>query len=186
LIGRQAAAPPVANVPTPTPALTPTATPSPAPPTPTTAPTPTPTPSPVPPTTPPTTPPTLPPTVPPSAPAALDPPTAEDFAAALLTAFQTGDTAYLIERIHPAVFERYGERQCRRHVNGFEAEPDAEWTFVSSSGPAPWDWVTDDVTTTINDTWTVTIDEPDAEPRDLHFAPFEGTWRWFTDCGRPR
>jgi hypothetical protein len=178
LIGRQRSAPPVASVPTPTPALT--ATPSSAPPTPTPAPTQTATPGPA------TTPPTLPPSATPSA-APLDPPTAEDFADDLLIAFQSGDTAYLFDRLHPLVFERYGERQCRRYVNQeLQPDPAASWTVLSSSGPAPWAWETDGLTTTVNDTWTVNIEIPDEGQREVHFAPSDGTWRWFADCGVPR
>jgi hypothetical protein len=180
LIGRQRSAPPVASVPTPSPVVTDTATPTLAPATPTVAPTETP--SHAPPTNPPTPPPTLPPTAPP----VLDPPTAEEFAGDLLAAFQTGDTTYLFERLHPLNLERYGERQCRRYVNDLPPDPDASWTVLSSTGPAPWDWVTDDLTTTVQDAWTVTIEEPDERQREVHFAPFEGMWRWFTDCGDPR
>lgn len=188
-LGRQRTGTPVASVPTPSPAPTAlfTASPPPTlPPTPTPTVAPTPTPSPVPPTASPTAPPTAPPTATPSAPPPLDPPTAEEFADALLAAFQSGDTQYLLDRVHPVVFERYGVRQCRRHVNGFAADPSASWTVQSSSGPAPWEWETDGLTTTVSDTWTVTIRIPDEGQRDIHFAPFEGTWRWFVDCGEPR
>jgi hypothetical protein len=176
-IGRQRAGPPVATVPSPTPVLA-SATPTTAPATPTSPASPTP--SPIPPSNPPTSSPT------PSAPPALDPPTAEDFADVLLAAFQTGDTQYLFDRLHPLVFERYGERQCRRHLNTFEADPTASWSVQSSTGPAPWDWITDEVTTTVNETWTIVIEVPDEGEREVHFAPFEGTWRWFLDCGDPR
>jgi hypothetical protein len=184
LIGRQRTGGPVAGLPTPTPAPA-TVTPSPAPATPTTVLTPSP--SPVLPTIPPTAPPTSPPTVPPSAPPALDPPTAEDFAGDLLAAFQTGDREYLFDRLHPLVFERYGERRCRRFVNeDLPPDPTASWTVLSSNGPAPWDWVTDELTTTVSDTWTVLINIPDTGEREVHFAPSEGKWRWFADCGVPR
>lgn len=178
-VGRQRTGTPVASVPTPSPAPTAvfTASPSPTlPVTPTAAPTPNPSP----------VPPTAPPTATPSAVPSLDPPTAEEFADALLAAFQSGDTQYLFDRVHPVVFERYGMRQCRRHVDGFAADPSASWTVQSSSGPAPWEWETDDLTTTVGDTWTVTIRIPGEGQRDIHFAPFEGTWRWFVDCGEPR
>ena len=178
-IGRQRTAP-VASVPTPTPSLIATATPSPAPPTPTLAVTPTP--SPIPPTVAPTPTHSVPQSPPPSAPSALDPPTAEEFASELLVAFQSGDTSYLFDRLHPLVFERYGERRCRRYVNRLPPDPSASWDVQSSSGPAPWDWVTDGLTTTVTDTWTVSIDIPDEDPRDVHFTPSEGTWRWFADC----
>jgi hypothetical protein len=180
LIGRSRTGAPVAVVPTPTPAATATLTPSVAPATPTIAPTATP--SHAPPTNPPTPPPTLPPTAPP----VLDPPTAEEFAGDLLAAFQSDDKQYLFERLHPLVAERYGERQCRRYVNDLPPDPDASWTVLSSTGPAPWDWVTDDLTTTVDGTWTVAIEIPDEGQREVHFTPSEGTWRWFLDCGDPR
>ena len=178
-LSRQGTGPPAASTPTPSPAPTAVFTASPPstrPPTPTVAPTPTASPFT----------PTASPTATASAPPALDPPTAEDFAAALLAAFQSGDTEYLLDRVHPLVFERYGEGQCRRHVSGLPADPSASWTVQSSSGPAPWEWETDDLTTTVGDTWTVTIRIPGEGQRDIHFAPFEGTWRWFVDCGEPR
>lgn len=126
------------------------------------------------------------PTATPSAPPALDPATAEEFAFELLTAFRSDDAAYLYERLHPLVPERYGERQCRRYVNALPPDPGADWTVQSSSGPAPWDWETDGLTTTVADTWTVAIEIPDEGQREVHFTPFEGTWRWFVDCGDPR
>ena len=185
-IGGQRTGPPVASVPTPTHAVTRTPTASPLPPTPTAVPTPTP--GSVPPSNPPTAPPTPLPTVPPTAAPTLDPPTAEDFARDLLAAIQTADTVYIFDRLHPLVSERYGARQCRRFVNTTFAagDPDASWTVKSSSGPAPWDWVTDGLTTTVEDTTTVTVEIPDNPERELHFTPFEGTWRWFADCGEPR
>lgn len=165
-LGRQRTDPPVASVPTPSPApaaLSTASLPPTFPPTPSAAPTSN------------------------SSPAlpALDPPTAEEFADALLAAFQAGDTPYLLDRMHPLVFERYGERQCRSHVNGFAADPSASWTVESSSGPTPWEWETDGLTNTVSDNWTVAIRIPEEGPREIHFAPFEGTWRWFTDCGEP-
>jgi hypothetical protein len=117
---------------------------------------------------------------------ALDPPSAEELADGLLAAFQTGDAQYLFDRLHPLVFDRYGERQCRRHINGFAPNPGAQWTVVTSSGPAPWSWETDGLSTTVGDTWTVTLDEPGTGQRDVHFAPADGKWRWFLDCGDPR
>jgi hypothetical protein len=178
-LSRQRTGTSVAIVPTPSPAPTVLSTASPAPtapPTPTSAPTPSPSPAPG----------TASPAVPSTTPPALDPPTADEFADALLVAFQSGDSQYLFDRLHPAVFDRYGMRQCRRHIDGLPADPSARWTVQSSSGPAPWAWETDGLTTTVSDAWTVTIRIPDEGQREIHFAPFEGTWRWFTDCGEPR
>jgi hypothetical protein len=130
----------------------------------------------------------IPPTDPPTQPPATQPPVvpAEQFGRDLLAAFQTGDTTFMFLHLHPVVFDRYGEGQCRAHVDGFTADPSAMWTVISSTGPSPWDWVTDNRTTTVPDTWAVTVDEPSAGNRDLHFAEFDGEWKWFLDCGNPK
>ncbi len=178
LIGRSRVGTPVANTPTPSPAPSALATASPPPTVPPTTTAPPPSPSPAPP----TVPPTAPPTATASASPVLDPPTVEEFAGELLAAFQTADSGYLFDRLHPFVLERYGARQCRRYVNDLAPEPSASWTVLSATGPAPWDWTTDELTTTVSDTWTVMIDIPDEGEREVHFTPFEGTWRWFVDC----
>src|SRR5437868_6113277 len=83
--------------------------------------------------------------IPPTQPPATQPPVvpAEQFARDLLAAFQTGDTTFMFLHLHPVVFDRYGEGQCRAHVDGFTADPSAMWTVISSMGPSSWDWVTD-------------------------------------------
>jgi hypothetical protein len=117
--------------------------------------------------------------------ASVDPATAAQFAADLLVALQTGDTTYLNERIDPAVVDRYGASQCMAHIDAFKPDPTASWTVVSSSGPQPWPWMSDGLTTQIPDAWTVSVNDAASGQRDLHFAPADGTWRWFVDCGKP-
>jgi hypothetical protein len=179
LIGRSRTSAPVGAVPTPTPANSSTITPSAAPTATTT--TPSHSPSPIPPTLPPTIPPTPTTSVPPT----LDPPTAEEFAADLMAAFQAGDTQYLFDRLHPLVIERYGSDQCRSYASGFDPDPETSWTVRNSSGPHTWVWETDGLSTTVEGTWTVRVTIPDAGRRAVHFTPFEGTWRWFADCTPP-
>lgn len=117
----------------------------------------------------------------------LDPPTAEDFANDLSEAIRNGDNAYMVARLHSATLERYGLRACRRHINEEISGSNVTWEIQGSSGPAPWDYVADNLTTSIPDAWTVSVRQAGATPelRDLHFAPVDGTWRWFTDCGDP-
>ena len=184
-VARQRAAPtnpPVAAVsPSPRPAATPSsaAVPSPVP-TPTEAASP-------PPTVPPTASPSSAPTATTNPTAAVDPPTAEQFATDLAAAIRAGDTTYLNARLHPQTLDRYGQRACRRQVREV-AGSDVQYDVQGSSGSAPWSYETDGLATTIEDTWTVLVRQPGADPelRDLHFAPVDGTWRWFTDCGSPR
>jgi len=118
----------------------------------------------------------------------LDPATAEQFAADLVAAIREGDVGYLRARLHPAVAERYSERMCRRYIRDtFTGGVAVEWQVLAASGPADWSWITDEIETVMPGTWTVSISQPGADPprRDAHFTPFEGTWRWFTDCGTP-
>ena len=185
-VARQRAAPtnpPVAAVsPSPSPAATqssPAATPSPVP-TPAAAASP-------PPTVPPTASPTTAPTATTNPTAAVDPPTAEQFATDLAAAIRAGDTTYLNARLHPQTLDRYGQRACRRQVREV-AGSDVQYDVQGASGPASWSYETDGLATTIEDTWTVLVRQPGADPelRDLHFAPVDGTWRWFTDCGDPQ
>jgi hypothetical protein len=117
----------------------------------------------------------------------LDPATAEEFATDLAAAISDSQNLYLLARLHPATIERYGLAQCRTYIQDTLSGTQITWEVQVSSGPAPWDYITDDLTTTIADAWAVTVRQPGADPeiRDLHFAPSDGTWRWFTDCGEP-
>jgi hypothetical protein len=119
---------------------------------------------------------------------ALDPATAEQFALDLSAAIRSGHTDYLLARLHPAVIERYGTRICRSYINGTVAGDDVRWTVSSTTGPAAWSYETDGLTTPIAEAWMVSVNQAGATPeaRDLHFAPSDGTWRWFTDCGTPQ
>jgi hypothetical protein len=126
-----------------------------------------------------------PPTATPTSP--LDPATAEEFASDLAAAIRDGQNEYLLDRLHPATIDRYGLPQCRTYIRDTISGSDITWEVQGSTGPTSWDYITDGATTTIPDAWAVTVRQPGADPeiRDLHFAPFEGTWRWFTDCGDP-
>jgi len=118
--------------------------------------------------------------------AVLDPATAEEFTSDLAQAINSSDNEYLLTRLHPAVIERYGLRQCRGHIRTAVAGHTVNWQVQSSAEPAPWDYASDGLSTTIADTTLVTVTEPpDTGTSELHFAPADGTWRWFTDCGTP-
>jgi hypothetical protein len=116
----------------------------------------------------------------------VDPGPVESFADELSAAISNGRRAYLLERLHPAVIERYGQRACRLYTRAIAGD-DIRWEILGTSGPESWTYITDETETIIDDAATVTVLQPGADPeqRELHFAPFEGTWRWFTDCGDP-
>jgi hypothetical protein len=156
-----------AATPPPTPAATPAATPSPTvATTPTGAPEPTPT---------------------AAATRGADPADLPAFVTDLGDALDHGRGGFLFDHLHPAVIERYGAAACRSFTATARVDG-LSLTYVDSSGPAPWDWELDGLSTTIEDGWIVTVvwQQPGTnEQRDLHVAPHDGAWRWFTDCGDP-
>jgi hypothetical protein len=129
----------------------------------------------------------------PTASPALPSPTPD--AEALIVAFYEGldpairaaDADILVPLLHPATIERYGEPACRTYLGGL-ADPTLDIEVASVAGPAPWDYITDDLTTTIPDAWTVQAaftSQGATSDRELHVALVDGEVRWFTDCGTP-
>jgi hypothetical protein len=102
-------------------------------------------------------------------------------------AIRAADADTLVPLLHPATIERYGEPACRTYLGGL-ADPTLDIVVESVAGPAPWDYVTDERTTTIPDTWTVQArftSQGETSDRELHVALVDGQIRWFTDCGTP-
>ncbi len=123
------------------------------------------------------------------------PPSPTPDATALIEAFYEGldpairaaDADVLVPLLHPATIERYGEPACRTYLGGL-ADPTLDIEVASVSGPEPWDYLTDDRTTTIPDAWTVSAaftSQGATSDRELHVAFVDGEVRWFTDCGAP-
>jgi hypothetical protein len=112
----------------------------------------------------------------------------EAFVPELVVAVQDGDVDFLLASLHPATIDRYGEEACRIRVSFFD-NPLFAMEVLEILDPAPWDYVTDDVSTTIPDAWEVRANLSGAdvppEAHVFHFAPAEGEVRWFTDCGSP-
>jgi hypothetical protein len=109
------------------------------------------------------------------------------FVEVLVTAIQTGDLNTLIANLHPATMDRYGEAACRTAVAGF-TDPTFEIEILSVQDPAPWDYVTDELITTIPDARAVPGNRSAGGvtvPLTFHFAQFGDAVRWFTDCGSP-
>lgn len=108
------------------------------------------------------------------------------FVEVLVTAIQIGDVDTLVANLHPATIERYGQDPCRTAVAGF-TNPDFDIEVLEVQDQASWDYVTDDLTTSIPDAWTVpgnltvSAGQP-SMPLTFHFAPFGDAVRWFTDC----
>lgn len=102
----------------------------------------------------------------------------------LVVAVQTGDLETLVAALHPATLNRYGEAACRAHLATF-VDPTFGIEVTEVQAPAAWDYTTDGLTTSIPDAWAV----PGTRTQGgvpvaltFHFAPWDGTVRWFTDC----
>jgi hypothetical protein len=109
----------------------------------------------------------------------------ETFALALGKAERDGDVDFRVERLHPAVIERYGEAACRADLDG-PPDPTVRFEEPVVDRVGSWDYTSDGETVTIEETFFVNAERyGGGEPgRDvvLHFAEAEGLLRWFTDC----
>lgn len=115
------------------------------------------------------------------------------FFAELELAVHEGRQESMADRLGQAVVDRYGVANCRASLAAKEPFPEQGFEILGVRGPAPWDYVTDDLTTTIPEATTVdaNVTGPDASGaittvrRDLHVQILDGVVRWFTDCGEP-
>ena len=159
--------PPPTATPT-TPTAAPTATPTPVP-TATPTPEPTPTPTPVP------------------TPVTFSDEEVEAFLADLGDAGGANDIDSLMAWLHPAVFARYGEANCRSYLETIELALDV--TVREVFEPAPWDWLVNDgdagrfeeaieveIARLVGSQTLVQL---------LHIVPEDGELKWLTDCGDP-
>jgi hypothetical protein len=115
------------------------------------------------------------------------------FLAELELAIHEGRQESMADRLGQAVIDRYGAASCLASLAAKEPFLEQGFEVLGVSGPAPWDYVTDDLTTTVPDAITVdaNVTGPDATGaittvrRDLHVQLVDGVVRWFTDCGEP-
>lgn len=125
-------------------------------------------------------------------PAEEEPEVVEEDAAAFLaqlTESVKGDRSFAIARLGDATLERYGAAQCEAYVT--ELNDDTfDVTVREVREPEPWDYTTDELTTTIPDAIPVEVERVargETLIQELHLArATDGSLRWFTDCGDPR
>jgi hypothetical protein len=136
-------------------------------------------------------------------PATVAPPTAiptEDtlaivtaFFAELEHAVQIGAQETMTDNLGQATIDRYGRDECSTNLAIKEPVPEQAFEILALSPPAAWDYVTDELTTTVPDAITVRarVTGPDATggittaERELHIQVLDGIVYWFTDCGTP-
>ncbi len=110
------------------------------------------------------------------------------FFADLVEAIRAGSVGSMGDRLHPAVIDRYGEAACDQELASRVAAPGFDVAIVAVRAPAPWDYVTDERATTIEETLTIdarVTSGGSTAPRELHVTIVAGEVRWFTDCGAP-
>lgn len=112
----------------------------------------------------------------------------EAFLAGFVPAIQTSDPVLRFARLNPEVIVRYGPEGCQAYFESREPDPTYAIVVTSVEGPGPWDYTTDERTTTIENVWTVhasVTSVGETADRELHFAQPGAFLTWFTDCGEP-
>jgi hypothetical protein len=111
----------------------------------------------------------------------------------LETAVRDGNQESVAANLGGAAVDRYGISTCEAYLASRDPSPEQRFEILSVSGPAPWDYVTDGLTTTVPDAWTVQarVTGPNASGEvltrdaELHVQVSDGMVFWFTDCGEP-
>ena len=112
----------------------------------------------------------------------------QDFLDRLADAVRSGDVDFQVERLHPAVIDRYGEDQCRSF---FESRTDPTRAYAVTSvapDPQPFDYATDGGSETIDGTTVVhatVTQDGQTGPATLHLAELDDELTYFVDCGEP-
>jgi hypothetical protein len=111
----------------------------------------------------------------------------------LQDAVRAGSQETMVDVLGQATIDRYGRAACVTFLTSREPAPEQVFEILSVHEPAPWEYVTDERTTTVPDATTVDarVTGSDAngvtstEDRSLHVQVVDGVVRWFTDCGDP-
>ena len=111
----------------------------------------------------------------------------------LQASIRNGTQETMAGSLGQATLDRYGLEACAANLSAREPAPERAFEIVGLHEPAPWDYVTDDLTTTVPNTTTVDarVTEPNAsgavttQERELHVQVIGGKVYWFTDCGTP-
>jgi hypothetical protein len=110
------------------------------------------------------------------------------FLAPFARAIRSGDTAFLLAKLHPAVITLYGEQQCRTFLAGIRDRTRA-YRVVSVSGLQIYDYNPDGLSIPLMNVFTVLVRQTadgESAPASIHLGLVDGGLRWFTDCGTPQ
>jgi hypothetical protein len=111
----------------------------------------------------------------------------------LEAAIRDGNQESLVASLGGAVIDRYGVSECESTLASRDPSPQQAFEILSIAGPDAWDYVTDGLTTTIPNAYTVQarVTGPTAsgavvtQDAELHVTIGDGTVLWYTDCGDP-
>jgi hypothetical protein len=101
---------------------------------------------------------------------------------------QSGDSDGMFALLHSEVLARYGDEACQTYLDSV-VNPSVEIEVLDVTNYGPWLWEIDEVSTEIEDTYSVAIkihSEQGETQQEIHVAFDEdGALGWFTDCGDP-
>jgi hypothetical protein len=114
------------------------------------------------------------------------PETPKQFLDRLAAALRKGDSKFLLQRLNPAVIDRYGLPLCRGFVLTLK-DATAKITVQRVGPPGPFDYTSDGETTTVAKTRSVTAkrtSDGSTSTQVIHVAPTPNGQKltWFTSC----
>jgi hypothetical protein len=112
---------------------------------------------------------------------------AAELVAHLVAATRDGRADVLLDRLHPAVIERYGVDACRSYLSAAGVFP-LDLTAREATAASRWTWETDGVRADVTDVVLVEVSRVingETVLQELHLARADGSLGWFTDCGEP-
>ena len=110
------------------------------------------------------------------------------FLADLVAAIRAGVVDSMADRLNVATIDRYGVTACETKLAADEADATYAVEIIAIHPLGPWDYVTDERTTTIAEAWTIDANvtaQGQTQQREVHLAPMDGAVSWFSDCGDP-
>jgi hypothetical protein len=114
--------------------------------------------------------------------------TVQAFLPLFAAAFRSGDSAFLLAHLHPAVITLYGQQQCETYT-GTLTDPTRAYRITSVSAPGTYAYSPDGRSIQVPDVLTVRVRQTAYGQKvsgPIHLAVVDGTVRWFTDCGTPQ
>jgi hypothetical protein len=112
----------------------------------------------------------------------------EGFVGDFVAAYAASEDTFLLDRLHPVVIDRYGGEACAVFIGDSFAPSGLRLVAIRSVTPEPFDYASDGLTRVVPDAVTVVVtleDSSGTTEQTFHFAPADGRYRIFIDCGTP-